>query len=315
MGKGFIHGDALELGKCEHLGEEVQGQGTALGKDVAPGHRGAARKAANETHDVRVFNTAQILVRGCAQNADDELYLLLAGIAAEERLAAKKFPKDAAHAPHVSGCSIRGGLAQDLWGAIPARDNVGGQVFGRVLVNAASQAEIAHRQVTVAVDQQVGRLQVPVRREDNSFKRLPGSTDKWSSKQRWGEQEAGQNVCESIHLTARHLPVNDVGRMDELEASQHLVDKVLEMLIRQRLCASDDLVEIAFIELCDNIKGIKVFCLWWPRHNVDDLDNVVVPSQVSQELDLAQDALRIDEVGKHLGDALDRNLASGDLRA
>jgi hypothetical protein len=102
--------------------------------------------------------------------------------------------------------------------------------------------------------------------------------------------------------------------VDVLEAAQDLVDKVLVVLVRQRLHAADDPVEITLVQLGDDVERIKLHNLGRAGHDIHDFDDVVMTSQMAQQLDLPQDALRIDEVRKHLANPLDGDFAPSDLQ-
>jgi hypothetical protein len=61
------------------------------------------------------------------------------------------------------------------------------------------------------------------------------------------------------------VAVEDIGRVDIFESSTELVDKVLEMSIRQGLFRADNLVQIGFHEFLDQVAGISIRSPQWQQ--------------------------------------------------
>ena len=85
-------------------------------------------------------------------------------------------------------------------------------------------------------------------------------------------------------------------------------EEVLDVVLREHLRAVDDAVEVAVEELRDDV------CVHEPRPGrahaaVGHEDEVVVPAEEAQQLELAQDALRVRQVAQRLRDLLDRDAA------
>ena len=105
-----------------------------------------------------------------------------------------------------------------------------------------------------------------------------------------------------------HVAVQHVGRVDVLEAAEDLVHEVLEMLLRQRLARADDAVQVALHEVGDDVRVREILGVGRHGADVQDLDHVLVRVEVAQQLDLAQNALGIDQVREHVGYLLDGHL-------
>mmetsp|Transcript_105847 Transcript_105847/g.294711 ORF Transcript_105847/g.294711 Transcript_105847/m.294711 type:complete len:430 (+) Transcript_105847:189-1478(+) len=255
--------DALVRVEHQHLAQQVQRQRVDAGEDGAKVLLGVLGHALDGGLG-ELAHALQVVVGGRAQQPYDEVELRGAGGTLEERAAREDLGKDAAGAPNVHGRAVGGTLAQQLRRAVPARDDVLGQLALRLGGDAAREAEVADGQVAVAVDQQVGRLEVAV-------------------------QHAG-----AVHV---------------LEAAQDLVEEVLRVAVGETLAAADDAVQVALVELRDDVEVLEVLRLGRPRLQVHNLHDVVMRAQVPQQLDLAQDALGVDEVLEDLAHALDGHLA------
>lgn len=92
----------------------------------------------------------------------------------------------------------------------------------------------------------------------------------------------------------------------------HLVDEILGVGVRQALAGRHDALQVAFVQLRDQVQVLKVLRLRRPGHDVHELHHVLVTPQVPQQLDLAQDALGVNQVLEHVAHALDGHLAAGD---
>jgi hypothetical protein len=88
----------------------------------------------------------------------------------------------------------------------------------------------------------------------------------------------------------------------------HLVDEVLEVLVRKRLRGADDLVQVGVHELVHQVHVVEA--LPGGLHDVAHADDVVM-AQVAQQLDLPQRATRVREVLERIADFLDGHLLPG----
>ena len=99
---------------------------------------------------------------GLRRDADDSLVL-----AREERPARDHFRQDAADRPHVEGLVVHAERQHDLGRAVPARRDVFrhetlGALGGDDGLARAREPKVAHFEVAIGVEQQVGGLQVAV---------------------------------------------------------------------------------------------------------------------------------------------------------
>ncbi len=75
-------------------------------------------------------------------------------------------------------------------------------------------------------------------------------------------------------------------RVDVLHATQHLVQEILEVLIRQLLLRSNNAVQVAFHEICHDINVVEIHFIVWVSHDVVNTDDVVVSVEMAQQLNL-----------------------------
>lgn len=98
-----------------------------------------------------------------------------------------------------------------------------------------------------------------------------------------------------------------MGEQCGAEIKDYLVDKILTVVIGQRLCP-DDPMKISLHEFLYEIDLAKVMDILWPE-DVEDGDDVLVV-KVAKELDLAQ-GTKTEHGVVEGGDALDGDLATG----
>mmetsp|Transcript_38820 Transcript_38820/g.124449 ORF Transcript_38820/g.124449 Transcript_38820/m.124449 type:complete len:351 (+) Transcript_38820:695-1747(+) len=120
---------------------------------------------------------------------------------------------------------------------------------------------------------------------------------------------ADRQVAVRVHQQVARLevPVQHRRRVDVLETAEDLVQKVLVMRVRQGLPRRDDAVEVALHEVRHDVHVREVDRVRRHRDDVLDLDDVLVRPEVTQQLDLAQNPLRVHEVREHVRDLLDRH--------
>jgi hypothetical protein len=100
-------------------------------------------------------------LRGCAHDAEDAHQLVFIGCAGEERAAAVHFCHDAAGGPDVDAGVVGAGAEEDVWGAVPQRDDfVGEGVDGDA--EGSGETEICELELAFVVDEEVLRLEIAV---------------------------------------------------------------------------------------------------------------------------------------------------------
>ena len=107
------------------------------------------------------------------------------------------------------------------------------------------------------------------------------------------------------------VAVQDIARMNVLEAAQDLIDKILNVIHAELLFGINDPVQIGFHEIRDHVHVVVVFHVrngGW--HHVLNGHNVFV-SKVLQQFDFSQDPLGIDFIVKGSGDHFDGNFGVG----
>ena len=83
------------------------------------------------------------------------------GVTSEQRLARAHLGKDTADGPHIDTGGVLAATEQDLWGAVPQRDDLVG-VCAEGHTKGSREPEIRELEVAVAVDQEILGLQVAV---------------------------------------------------------------------------------------------------------------------------------------------------------
>ncbi|KAJ8514527.1 hypothetical protein ON010_g18667 [Phytophthora cinnamomi] len=98
----------------------------------------------------------QVLFTWSSNLVADYLKLVNVVIPWEERRATEKLRENASRGPNVNCFRVLSGREHDLWRAIPARDDVFRELHVVLLRrNTSRQAEIAHFQVAIRVQQQI----------------------------------------------------------------------------------------------------------------------------------------------------------------
>lgn len=92
---------------------------------------------------------------------EDAEQLVDLAIAREERTLGDKLGKDAADGPHVDGSGVASLAEQDLGSAVPKRDHLV-SVGADGHAKRAGETKVSQLENALAVDEQVGQLQVPV---------------------------------------------------------------------------------------------------------------------------------------------------------
>ena len=115
-------------------------------------------------HDTHLFgsNEIHVLLARRAEDLNDALQLVNVVLAGEDGLPPEELGKDASAAPEVHRHRVVVFREHNLGCAVPARDDVLGEVLRRAVVDAAGEAKVAHLEVAVRVEEQVGGLQVAV---------------------------------------------------------------------------------------------------------------------------------------------------------
>ncbi len=88
------------------------------------------------------------------------------------------------------------------------------------------------------------------------------------------------------------VAVDDVCRVDVLEAAEDLVDEVLNVFVSEGVVAVDDLVQVRVHVVQDNVELLKR-----ARRGLQVTQpDAVFVLEVAKQLDFAQDALGVDQV-------------------
>eukprot|EP00612_Vaucheria_litorea_P005097 CAMPEP_0171459654 /NCGR_PEP_ID=MMETSP0945-20130129/4849_1 /TAXON_ID=109269 /ORGANISM="Vaucheria litorea, Strain CCMP2940" /LENGTH=145 /DNA_ID=CAMNT_0011985711 /DNA_START=817 /DNA_END=1254 /DNA_ORIENTATION=+ len=95
-----------------------------------------------------------------------------------------------------------------------------------------------------------------------------------------------------------------------LQASQNLVEEVLEMLVGEGLSAGNDAVHVALHEIRDDVDVTEVSGVMRQTHNIGDVDYVLVSIEVPQKLDFPQNSLRVGQIAEHIADLFDRDFSA-----
>jgi len=102
--------------------------------------------------------------------------------------------------------------------------------------------------------------------------------------------------------------MNDIGGMNVLETAEHLIDKVLDVINRQRLFGVNDAMQIGFHQIGNNVNIIEIVqILVLGRHHIENTDNVLV-MEMFHQFDLTENPLGIDFVIEGTRDHLDGHI-------
>jgi hypothetical protein len=101
--------------------------------------------------------------------------------------------------------------------------------------------------------------------------------------------------------------VEHVGAVDVLDAPQDLIHKVLYVVVRERLGALEDLVEVGVHQLAHYVDVLELLVPAGRPRQVQDVDDVLV-LEVPEQAQLAKGALGVREVLEDVGYFLDGDL-------
>ena len=96
------------------------------------------------------------------------------------------------------------------------------------------------------------------------------------------------------------------GRVDVLEATQHLVEEILEVWVRELLARANDLVHVCLHELLNDVDFIEGLIITQLEH-IQHIGDVLVALELPQELDLTQSPLGDDFPVKDLERMKEKN--------
>ena len=65
--------------------------------------------------------------------------------------------------------------------------------------------------------------------------------------------------------------MEDMRRVEVLEAAQELVHEVLDVLVRQPLIRRDDALEVALVQLRHEVQRVEILRVPRRRHDIEDL--------------------------------------------
>ena len=106
-------------------------------------------------------------------------------------------------------------------------------------------------------------------------------------------------------VTGLQVTVEDIGRVNVLEAPENLVEKVANMVITESL-GLEQLVEVCLHQALDNVDITETVDVDWTE-DVADVDDILVLEPV-EDLDLPESSLAVSLMLKR-ADLLDGNLA------
>ena len=87
---------------------------------------------------------------------------MLGTVALEERSVGEKLGEYTAHAPHIHWLPITRILTEDLGRAVPSSDHILSEHVLRTCIEPSRETEVTDGEVTVRIDQKIGRLQISV---------------------------------------------------------------------------------------------------------------------------------------------------------
>ena len=93
--------------------------------------------------------------------------------------------------------------------------------------------------------------------------------------------------------------MDNVSRMHVVAASQHLEQKVLQMIVCKVLSGVNDAVHISFHKLCNDVDILEAGLSWWFGY-IKYLDNVLMVKEFEQS-NFSHNSLRIDQVFESIG--------------
>ena len=111
--------------------------------------------------------------------------------------------------------------------------------------------------------------------------------------------------CVQQQVTGLQVTMEDIGRVDILEAPENLVEKVANVVITESL-GLEQLVEVSLHQALDNVDITETVDVDWTE-DVADIDDILVLEPV-EDLDLPEGSLAVSLMLKR-ADLLDGNLA------
>ena len=95
--------------------------------------------------------------------------------------------------------------------------------------------------------------------------------------------------------------------VEVVEAAEHLIEEVLDVLAGQRLLRVDNAVQVGVQKIRNYIHVVKIV-FWLRREEVHHADHVVMV-EGPKEVDLAHNTLRVHQIFKRVGNLFDRHFA------
>lgn len=106
-----------------------------------------------------------------------------------------------------------------------------------------------------------------------------------------------------------HRSTTDSLQQKKTSTRTRLVNKILEVLVREGLAGCDDSIHVGLHEICHNVHVLKVCRIRGNGHDVYDVDDIFVSVEMAKKFNLPHDALSVHQVAEHVPDLLDRDLA------
>lgn len=159
MRQGLIGLDSDLRSKLQHSIEQIQSQLIHLWQNHAQVLRGVDMEIALIFRELG--DTGPRALRGCTHESEDLLQLVLISGSRKEGTAGIHFCHYAACRPNVDAGAIGTGSKKHVWSAIPE----GYDLIGECIhwnAKGASESEVGKFELSLVVDEQVLRLQIPV---------------------------------------------------------------------------------------------------------------------------------------------------------
>ncbi len=156
MGEGVLCRDAPGGLEGEHLVDEICRRGVNPRKvfEDAPAIGGARGREVQLCIVGQGGDSRHHLGRDGAAQLADALDLVEVRVAGEKGLFEVHLGEDASGAPHVHRRGILGGAEEQLWRAVPARDDAG-RVLAAALLEVPGEAKVCEAQLSPVVDEDV----------------------------------------------------------------------------------------------------------------------------------------------------------------
>mmetsp|Transcript_16789 Transcript_16789/g.29419 ORF Transcript_16789/g.29419 Transcript_16789/m.29419 type:complete len:247 (-) Transcript_16789:698-1438(-) len=112
------------------------------------------------------MNMLHVLRVWSSNHVSNQVNLMHVILAREERFSAQNLGQNASHGPHIHSIRVLSPRQHNLWRAVPSGRDIGRQEPSLVVrVGHSREPKVANLQVTVAVEQNIRGLQIPVQHQ------------------------------------------------------------------------------------------------------------------------------------------------------